>query len=120
MGSIGQNRGTHLEGLEGFESTCCTVEVSTWDRGDPTCTERVLCILGDGGDSCGKDFILLRTSVDGAIPPLCIGLRVDVVWPYCRNVSEESTQMGRDGADPLAGGSGYGGRAGLLERQPMR
>ena len=116
MGSIGQNRGTHLEGLEGFESTCCTVEVSTWDRGDPTCTERVLCILGDGGDSCGKDFILLRTSLDGAVPPLC-------VWPRCRDISEEYTKMGGVGdasvGTALTGRYSSGGTLGVLERQPM-
>lgn len=74
MWSVDQNRATYLGGLKVFESTCCTVEVSTWDRGGPPCTERVLCILEDRGDCCGKDFTLLMAftflivSGDGVIP----------------------------------------------------
>ena len=71
MWPLDQNRTTYLGGLKGFESTCCTVEVSTWDQGGPPCTEQVLWILEDGGGCCGKDFTLLMAftaSGDGVVP----------------------------------------------------
>ena len=76
---IDQNRTTYLRGLEGFESTCCTVEVSAWRLpadGLP-CTELILLIMDDDDDGCGEDsdITLLRPSGDGVISLPCVGRR---------------------------------------------
>jgi len=61
---IDRNGATYLRGLGGFESTCCTVEVSSLCLlvGGLTCTELVLVILDEDGCGDESDFTLLRSS----------------------------------------------------------
>ena len=101
MQIIDQNRATYLRGLEGFESTFCTVGVSTWRllADEPACTELALWILDDDDDGCGEsDITLLRASGDGVMPLPCVGWREDGVrlcgWD---NVVEGSSATGSCG-----------------------
>ena len=76
MQAIDQKWATYLRGLEGFESTFCTVEVSTWRllADEPACTELALWIPNDDDDGCGEsDITLLRASGDGVISLPCVG-----------------------------------------------
>ena len=101
MRIIDQNRATYLRGLEGFESTFCTVGVSTWRllADEPACTELALWILDDDDDGCGEsDITLLRASGDGVTPLPCVGWCEDGVrlggWD---NVGEGSSATGSCG-----------------------
>ena len=124
---MGQSQATYLGGFEGFESTCCTVEVSTWGRGG-ACIERVLWISEDGSDCCGKDFALLRTPEDGEFPLPCVGWCKDGARLRGRDHVCEDTEEYARATTGLGTGTGTlrlrltgeaSGTLGLLLKQPM-
>ena len=93
---IDQNRATYLRATGGFESTCCTVEVSTWRllADGPACTELLLLKLDDDDGNCGadSDILLLRPSGDGVISPSCLARSAGGVRLRClENVLEQSS-----------------------------
>ena len=94
--SIDQKWATYLRGLEVVESTCCTVEVSTWclPANGPACTELVLLSLEDDDKGSGEDsdVTLLSTAAGGVVPPPCVGKcegGVRLVVDTWDNVGEE-------------------------------
>jgi len=105
---MAQNQATYLRGLEVFESTCCTVEVSAWCllADGLACTELVLLTLGDADDGCSEDSdtTLLRPSADWVVSLPCVSRRGSRVrlrrWD---NVVEESSATGSHGVADATG-----------------